>query len=526
MKSRPRLIAASLDECAMALACALVFVGGVACAPPPGGARGETSAILGGSVDTTHPAVMASFQSTGVSTGFACSGSVIAQVGSAAFLLTAAHCVVAHDAMQNVIKPVTVVSPSVLTVLSGSDWQASYSTGPRYGVTAVFVAPEYDGATASPSDLAIIRFAPGSTLPLIPILEPANDTLAVGSNVTLVGYGQTEGSATNSVRRTVDRTISILTRESLTYDQIDHKGQCYGDSGGPALFQTSGGVRVAGVISYGTSLPETDCLLQGTSVRVSSLASFIHSVIDAAMPRDAGASPDVLAATDAGRDAAPEVGRADAGPPPLSCGKLTDPRPACAACVASRCCEEAAVCSADPLCLGGCGAKPMVSCLFYPPSAALARCLATCSGDPCGVLAILDAGVPPGDAATGDASPSDAPPLDASSGLADAADATSRVDAALDVRPDASVFDAGGPIDAPIAEARTPDAAAPLDGPSDAPARDAREPALARSAGCGCDAGGAPDPSSWRVTFLFVVAALWRRKRLVRARRAPLLCAR
>jgi hypothetical protein len=527
MNSRPRRIAARLAERVVAIAGAILGVVGVACAPPPGGARGEMRAILGGSDDTTHPAVMASFQSTGSSMGFACSGTVIAQVGNAAFLLTAAHCVVAHDAMQNVSKPVTVVSPSVLTVLSGSDWQTSYSTGPRYGATAVSVAPGYNGSTTSVSDLAIIRFASGAILPTIPILEPADDKLAVGSNVTLAGYGRTESSATNSVRRTVDRMISILTPQALTYDQIDHKGQCYGDSGGPALFQSAGGVRVAGVISYGTSLAETDCLLQGTSVRVSSLASFIHSVVDAAMPRDAGTAPDVPAAPDAGRDAAPEVGRVDAGPPPLSCGKLTDPRPACAACVASRCCEEAAVCSADPLCLGGCSAEPMASCLFYPPAAALTKCLATCSGDPCGVLAILDAGVPSLDAAPNDAATSDAAPQDAPPDLADAADATPRVDAAPDVfaPSDAAdaVFDAVGPIDAPVAEARTPDGAAPLDAPSeiDASARDAREPALARSAGCGCDAGGAPASSPSRVTFLFVVAALWRRKRLVRARRAP-----
>lgn len=493
---------------------------GFACAPPPSGARRETSAILGGSADTAHTAVMALLQMQSQTTGAACTGTAIAQVGSSVFLLTAAHCVVAHDAMDDVIRPPKPVSPSLLFVMPGPDWQASYSQGHRYAVAEVSVAPGYDGSSGSTADLAVVRFSSSTpNLPIIPILERADDKLDVGSAITLVGYGMTESSNTNSVRRTVDRTLdSLTTAEFLGYDQTDQKGICFGDSGGPALIKVSGAERVAGVTSYVASLPETLCSLIGGSVRVSSLASFIHSIVDAAMPHDAGVSVDAPAI----RDAAPEVGRADAGPPPLSCGKLTDPRPACAACVASRCCEEAAVCSADPLCLGGCGAKPMASCLFYPPSAALAKCLATCSGDPCGVLAILDAGAPPSDAATIDSSTTDASPLDAASGLADAADAMSRVDAALDVRPDASAFDAGGPIDAPIAEARKPDAAAPPDAPSDAPARDAREPALARSAGCGCDTGGAPAPCSWRVTFLFVVAALWRRKRLVRARRAPL----
>jgi trypsin len=181
-----------------------------ACAPdaPAGRSSSRSSAIIGGTADTTHDAVMALLQRQTATTAYGCSGTTIAQTGTSAFLLTAAHCVVLHDAMDQIIQPLTLASPSVMTVVPGPDWQTSNTQGHVYTVAAIAIAPGYDGATDSPNDIAIVRYVSGMpSLPTIPILEPADDALSAGSTLTLVGYGVTVVGTQNSVRQTVDRPI-------------------------------------------------------------------------------------------------------------------------------------------------------------------------------------------------------------------------------------------------------------------------------------------------------------------------------
>jgi hypothetical protein len=483
----------------------------------------KSGTILGGSADTTHDAVMALLQLQTATTAYACSGTTIAQSGTSAFLLTAAHCVVALDVMDKVVLPPTVVAPSVMSVLPGPDWQVSLSQGRKLTVTAISVAPGYDGAPDSPNDVAIVRFTAGApALPIVPILEPADDGLAAGSSLTLVGYGVTETGAQNTLRRTVDRPIDSLTAQELRYLQNDMKGQCHGDSGGPALTRVAGAERVAGVIAYGQEIPSLDlyCRLQSAAVRISSLASFVHSVVGPASAPDAGVPTD-------GRDSGSDAGAlSDGGPGPdaqptpdaaAACGKVTDPRPACAACIASRCCVEAAVCGADPLCLP-CGANPLPSCQAYPPSATLTNCLATCADNPCGVR--LDAGAGPVDAAAPDALAGDASTIDASP----------TGDAARDAASTDALADAGDAHDAspaPDAGARADAAVLPDARPSDAAAdamtnADGTTDAAGHSSGGGCTVSGRFEsmPSvSWIAALLTAWAARRRRPKLVPDRR-------
>ena len=488
-----------------------------ACAPraPDAVPSVKSRAILGGTADTTHDAVMALLQMQTATKAYACSGTTIAQAGTSAYLLTSAHCVVLLDAMDKVVRPPTVVDPSVMTVLPGLDWQVSLSQGRKLTATAISVAPGYDGAPDSPNDVAIVRFTTSTpSLPLVPILEPADDALAAGSTLTLVGYGVTETGAQNALRRTVDRSIDSLTAKELRYLQNDMKGQCHGDSGGPALTRVAGAERVAGIMAYGQEIPSLGlyCRLESAAVRVSSLASFVHSVVgpvsapDAGVPvGDGGATgSDAAVLSDAGPgvDAKP----ADAAP---ACGKVTDPRPACAACIASRCCIEAAVCGANPLCLP-CGANPLPSCQAYPPSATLTACLATCTDNPCGVR--LDAGAGPADAAA------DAPAGDASQGDASAGDASWGVDAARDAASNDAPADAVDALDA----SHPPDAGAPADAavlpdarPSDASADgmrnvDATVDAAGQTSDGGCAVSGrfAPTLSVWWIVWSILAA--WR----------------
>ncbi|PCC67685.1 Trypsin [Nannocystis exedens] len=83
--------------------------------------------------------------------------------------------------------------------------------------------------------------------------EEWDEAMAIGGDVTLVGYGRDEASKTH-VKRQVDVPIVRLSPTGLEFrtggDGID---SCGGDSGGPAFVTlASGEVRLAGVTSRGS----------------------------------------------------------------------------------------------------------------------------------------------------------------------------------------------------------------------------------------------------------------------------------
>lgn len=441
-----------------------------------------------------------------------CSGTTIAKVGTSGILLTAAHCVVRLEA-GGVAKPVAALPPSGFLVLPGTDWYATYRAGRGLTVTAVAYVPAYDGATTSPDDLALVRYTNAPAVTAIPFLTPGEDRLAAGDVVTLVGYGRTGGDAgTNLERRKVEKAIESLTSYAITISQTDGKGACQGDSGGPALRTTPAGVRVAGVTSYGDLL----CVSHGGSVRVSAHAAFIQAFIanapaDAGMPppdapmfKDAAAPPDAVSPPDS---APPTV---DAAAPPLTCGKVIDPRPACAACVATRCCFEAKLCEGDPLCRG-CGTNPLASCYLYPPAAAFAECLATCVGNPCGIVS--QPKPEPVDAGAEVATEPPAVNLPMPIELPDAApERSAEPDAASDVPAvvvDAAAIDTAAPP-RPASDAAD-GAPAPADGGGDARA-------LATRAGCGCDTTAGPSTERVALLLLLFAGLIARRRRVTMPR--------
>jgi MYXO-CTERM domain-containing protein len=493
------------------------------CAPPDGGAASRTGAIVGGTVDSTTEAVMALYRTAD---SRMCSGTTIARVGGSRIFLTAAHCVVRIDADGAIAKPVTALAPSQMIVIPGVDWSAGYRFGQVLTVTDVAYVPAYDGVTTNPNDLALVRYTvvPAvAAIPAIPFLEPGEDKLAVGDAITLVGYGRTGGDAgTNLERRRVDKKIETLTPYAIQISQTDGKGGCQGDSGGPALRTTPAGVRVAGVTSYGDTL----CATFNSSVRVSAHAAFIQAFIAKSTP-DAGVPP--VDATPP-KDTAPTVDAnapdrtpppVDAAPPPVTCGKAVDPRPACAACVANRCCFEARLCDSDPLCRG-CGANPLPSCYLYPPAAAFADCLAMCPGNPCGIVSrpnpgVVDAGSPPDVAVPFDAGVevSNEPPIvtlpipvelpDAAADLAPTRDAAVGPPPVLDAatvettRPDAVVSDAAD------------GASSPRDARGDANA-------LAGRTGCGCDISDGAATGRVALALLTFASIVARRRRVTMPR--------
>ncbi len=399
------------------------------------------SPILGGVPDTTDGAVMALIHQQSATMSSACTGTVIAKVGASGILLTAGHCVVANNGTA-VTQPLTVAKPADLFVIPGNDWQTALGVNQYFDAAQVAVHPSYDGTVNSTFDMALVRFV-GATpsMPVIPAITAAEDTLAVGSAFTLVGYGETDTNMDNSQRRKVDRTVETLSTRQFQYNQTDLKGACSGDSGGPALVTTPNGVRVVGVTSYG----DTACKSIGVSVRVSPLSAFIQSFISGAplvlsceectaaavSPTNAcidqanacgsaatacgqflgcadacttsscvascknrfaaGATAyDNLAKCQCTSCATPCATSTACAPylkgttPPVTtaCGGLTDSRPVCAACITNTCCAEATACANDPIC-ASCLTQSASGCRIDTAFTKLNACKVTCAGTPC-----------------------------------------------------------------------------------------------------------------------------------------------
>jgi MYXO-CTERM domain-containing protein len=413
----------------------------------------EQSAILGGVPDTTDGAVMALIHQQGTTMSSACTGTVIAKSGASGILLTAGHCVVANNGTA-VTLPLKLAAASDIFVLPGNDWQNALNAHQYFNAAQVAVHPSYDGSVNSTFDMALVRFV-GATasMPVIPALTAAEDTLAVGSTFTLVGYGETDMNKENTQRRKVDRTVETISERQFLYNQKDLKGACSGDSGGPALLTTPNGVRVAGVTSYG----DAACTSIGVSVRVSPLSSFIQSFISgtplvltcdectAAAVSPTNACVDQANACDSTTSACGMfLGCADActtnscvtscqnrfaagataydnlakcqctscampcaaasacarylagTTPPVTtaCGGLTDPRPACTTCLTKTCCAEATACANEATC-ASCLTQSSPGCRIDTAFTNLTKCEATCAGMPC------DASTGTGGAATG-----------------------------------------------------------------------------------------------------------------------------
>ena len=457
----------------LALVALAVAAAGCDAALAPDSLTSRGSPILGGTPDTTTEAVMALIDQSGsgaMTTASGCTGTTIAKMGSSGFLVTAAHCVVALQGNQ-VMLPVKLAAANTLFVVPGPDWMKGVATNSYYSVAAVAIHPAYDGAVDSPFDVAMIRYlGVTAATQVIPAISVAEDTLAVNSTVRLVGYGKTESSSQNSVRRTVDRRIAQLGARQFSYDQTDRKGACEGDSGGPTLFQTPGGPCVAGVISFG----DVNCTTSGVSVRLSPVASFIQSFMSGMTPmltceecttvavspgnacHDQGVTCsdpttacgkllDCLLACQTGACATQCRTSMPAGVPtfdaltkcqcggacttvcaqhpacappatPQMCGGLADPRAACKSCITGTCCAQAATCGSDAAC-ASCQRQPSSACRFNISFMTLNDCLATCAGKPCAATtappsdggATLDGGAPADASVTTDA----ADPVDA-----------------------------------------------------------------------------------------------------------------
>jgi hypothetical protein len=254
------------------VSCVLLGLIPASCAP--GGSAGERSGkasepIFYGKPDTDDEACVAIQLPGGL-----CTGTIIAKKGSTGYVLTAAHCFERQP------------PPSAVQVGQGNDPFAQNPGGGAdvvYPVISYAVHPQY---RPGDYDIALVTIGEATNAPVIPALQPTEDTLNVGTPVEFVGYGRTE-SETLGIRLTVNGTISnspysaspALGPRQFEYVQTpDVGGPCQGDSGGPAFVGTGPNKRVAGVTSYG----DADCTIFGVSSRTSGYwADFIAPRIGA-----------------------------------------------------------------------------------------------------------------------------------------------------------------------------------------------------------------------------------------------------
>ena len=229
----------------------------VACGPEmPFGPEGDeiVSPITYGTIDTDHRAVVA-LHTSATDPYATCSGTIVKVSPPWAWVATAAHCVSSP--------------PSMVTI---GHMDAPEVTFP---VIDVMVNPSYMGNWYF--DYALLRvLGASSTTPFVPLATPAEDTLAVGDTLTLVGYGNTENGPTTK-RRTIQRAVQSLDALTLTHNN-DNGGTCHGDSGGPGLADLTVGKRVVGIHSVGAN---SQCTNWGGKVRASAgYTSFLQPLLD------------------------------------------------------------------------------------------------------------------------------------------------------------------------------------------------------------------------------------------------------
>ncbi len=259
-----------------------VIVLGAACSMEPAGLPGasgsnenvgqSSSAIINGTVDTTHPAVVALILAKGNQGGL-CSGTIVKKdvQRGIGWVATAAHCVEVPPAI--VVQAQDFMSPDAL----------------RYEVIDFKADDRYSRQTGA-YDFAVVRIAGvDASTPVIPLTGAPDGVTggASGTQVTSVGFGRTllteptSPDEENSQRRVVSKRVDQTSATLIGYDMRSN-GICQGDSGGPVLVGAVGSERVVGIHSF----VQNGCDGRGYSARVTSGLSFFEAELTKTLPSD------------------------------------------------------------------------------------------------------------------------------------------------------------------------------------------------------------------------------------------------
>lgn len=178
-----------------------------------------------------------------------CTGTLIAPRR----VLTAAHCLEDADV-------------ATMGFVTGPD---AFAPEKGAGVAAAVMHPGYDTDTLE-NDIGWVLLSQDLGVRPLGVVGPSEMARLEGTKLTFVGYGVSETDYGR--KREVVMTLDELLPGEIWYGN-DEKNVCDGDSGGPALHETSSGDRlVAGVTSAG----DEDCAEYGISTRVDPYLSFLE----------------------------------------------------------------------------------------------------------------------------------------------------------------------------------------------------------------------------------------------------------
>jgi secreted trypsin-like serine protease len=187
-------------------------------------------------------------------------------------VLTAGHCLVGRAAHL----------PDFTTL---PDIASARRESIRHGSRA-HVYPAFDStATGSVHDLALMELdAPMEDVAPERFIAPvdANEVIAVGDNVELVGYGSTATDDTPGHERNAgDAPVSAVATDEFTVGGRGEVQDCFGDSGGPSFTIGSGGTRrLVGVTSRSAN-DATGCIDGSIHTRVAAYASWMTTTLRA-----------------------------------------------------------------------------------------------------------------------------------------------------------------------------------------------------------------------------------------------------
>lgn len=210
--------------------------------------------IVGGDVENDYPAAGALIYNNEQS----CTGTLVAP----RVVLTAAHCLADFHSSQG------------HSFYIGTNAN-NLSEGTVIEITELIPHAQYTGDGES-YDIGLVRLASDAPVEPIGFNTRTMDDSFINQSPLFVGYGVTSGQSEDAgIKRSVNVSITSFEADSFRYtDSVT--GTCFGDSGGPALLEVDGVLKVLGVTSWG----DQNCAEFGVNTRTDLYSEFIQCVID------------------------------------------------------------------------------------------------------------------------------------------------------------------------------------------------------------------------------------------------------